>query len=34
MFQSNRKGIFDVDCSRYLASKLFGNFKEKSVGEI
>ena len=26
--------IFDDDCSRYLASRLFGKFKEKSVGEI
>ena len=33
MFQSNRKGIFDDDCSRYLASRLFGKFKGKSVGE-
>ena len=24
VFQSNRKGIFDGDCSRYLASRLFG----------
>ena len=28
------KGIFVVDCSRYLASRLFGKFKGKSVGEI
>ena len=34
MFQSNCKGIFDDDCSRYLASRLFGKFKGKSVGEI
>ena len=34
MFQSNRKGIFDDDCSPYLASRLFGKFKGKSVGEI
>ena len=34
MFQSNRKGIYDDDCSRYLASRLFGKFKGKSVGEI
>ena len=26
--------MFDVDCSRYLASRLFGKFKGKSVGEI
>ena len=34
MFQSNREGIFDDDYSRYLASRLFGKFKGKSVGEI
>ena len=34
VFQSNRKRIFDLDCSRYLASRLFGKFKGKSVGEI
>ena len=34
VFQSNRKGIFVDDCSRYLASRLFGIFKGKSVGEI
>ena len=34
MFQSNRKGIFVDDCSRYLASRLFGNIKGKNVGEI
>ena len=34
VFQSNRKGVFDDDCSRYLASRLFGKFKGKSVGEI
>ena len=33
-FQSSRKGIFVDDCSRYLASRLFGKFKGKSVGEI
>ena len=33
MFQSNPKGIFDDDCPRYLASRLFGKFKGKSVGE-
>ena len=33
VFQSNRKGIFDDDCSRYLASRLFGKFKGKSVGK-
>ena len=30
MFQSSRKGIFDDDCSRYLASRLFGKFKGKA----
>ena len=34
MFQSNRKGIFVDDCSRYLASRLLGKFKGNSVGEI
>ena len=34
VFQSNCKGIFVDDCSRYLASRLFGKFKGKSVGEI
>ena len=34
VFQSNRKGIFVDDCSRYLASRLFGKFKGKGVGEI
>ena len=34
VFQSNRKGIFVVDCSQYLASRLFGKLKGKSVGEI
>ena len=34
VFQSSRKGIFVDDCSRYLASRLFGKFKVKSVGEI
>ena len=34
VFQSNRNGIFVDDCSRYLASRLFGKFKGKSVGEI
>ena len=33
VFQSNRKGIFDDDCSQYLASRLFGKFKRKNVGE-
>ena len=31
VFQSSRKGIFVDDCSRYLASRLFGKFKGKSV---
>ena len=26
--------IFDDDCSRYLASRLFGKFKGESFGEI
>ena len=34
VFQSNLKGIVVDDCSRYLASRLFGKFKGKSVGEI
>ena len=34
VFQSNLKGIFVDDCSRYLASRLFGKLKGKSVGEI
>ena len=34
VFQSNRKGLFVDNCSRYLASRLFGKFKVKSVGEI
>ena len=34
MFQSNLKGIFVDDCSRYLASRLFGKFRGKGVGEI
>ena len=34
VFQSNLKGIFVYDCSRYLASRLFGNFRGKGVGEI
>ena len=34
VFQSNLKGIFIDDCSRYLASRLFGKFKLKGVGEI
>ena len=34
VFQSNRKGIFVDNCSRYLASRLFGKFKVKSVAEI
>ena len=33
VFQSNLKGIFVDDCSRYLASRLFGKFKLKGVGE-
>ena len=33
VFQSNLKGIFVDDCSRYLASRLFGKFKGKGVGE-
>ena len=34
VFQSNLKGVFVDDCSRYLASRLFGKFKGKGVGEI
>ena len=34
VFQSNLKGIFVDDCSRYLASRLFRKFKGKGVGEI
>ena len=34
VFQSNRKGIFVDDCSRYIASRLFGKFRGKSVSEI
>ena len=34
VFQSNLKGIFVDDCSRYLASRLFGKFRGKGVGEI
>ena len=34
VFQSNLKGIIVDDCSRYLASRLFGKFKWKGVGEI
>ena len=34
VFQSNLKGIFVDDCSRYLASRLFGKLKGKGVGEI
>ena len=33
VFQSNLKGIFIDDCSRYLASRLFGKFKLKGGGE-
>ena len=33
VFQSNLKGIFVDDCSRYLASRLFGKFKLNVVGE-
>ena len=33
-FQSNLKGIFVDECSRYLASWLFGKFRGKGVGEI
>ena len=34
VFQFNLKGIFLDDCSRYLASRLFGKFRGKGVGEI
>ena len=34
VFQSNLKGIFVDDCSRYLASRLFGKFSGKDVREI
>ena len=34
VFQSNLKEIFVDDCSRYLASRLFGKFRGKGVGEI
>ena len=34
VFQSSLKGIFVDDCSRYLASRLFGKFKLKCGGEI
>ena len=34
VFQSNLKGIFVDDCSRYLASRLFEKFKGKGVGGI
>ena len=34
VFQSSLKGIFVDDCSRYLASRLFGKFTLKGVGEI
>ena len=34
VFQSNLKGIFVDDCSRYLASRLFGKFRGKGVDEI
>ena len=33
VFQSSLKGIFVDDCSRYFASRLFGKFKLKGVGE-
>ena len=33
VFQSNLKEIFVNDCSRYLASRLFGNVKLKGGGE-
>ena len=33
VFQSSLKGIFVDDCSRYLASRLFGKFKLKGGGE-
>ena len=34
VFQSSLKGIFVDNCSRYLASRLFGEFKLNGVGEI
>ena len=34
LFQSSLKGIVVDDCSRYLASRLFGKFKLKGSGEI
>ena len=34
VFQSSLKGIFVDDCSRYLASRLFGKFKLNGVVEI
>ena len=34
VFQSNLRGIFVDDCSLNLASRLFGKFKGKGVGEI
>ena len=34
VFQFNLKGIFVDDCSRYLASRLFGKFRGKGVFEI
>ena len=34
VFQSSLKGIFVDDCSRYLASRLFGKLKLKGGGEI
>ena len=33
VFQSSLKGIFIDDCSRYLASRLFGKFTLKGSGE-
>ena len=34
MFQSSRKGVFDDDYSRYLASRLFGKFKGKLLVKL
>ena len=34
VFQSNLTRIFVDDCSRYLASRLFGKIEGKGVGEI
>ena len=34
VFQSKLKGVFVYDCSRYLASRLFGKFRGKGVSEI